>query len=289
MKAVYCIITDYNYLSRALCLYRSLEPFMGDSGINLYCVDAQSYDVVVRLNLDWAAIINHELFGKPEIRRSRPHIEYCWTLKPVVLRDAMKRWEADYYIHLDADTMAFDDPVSVIPVGANTLLTPHRFSPEFTKYTDVGRHNAGFVAFREEGHQALAWWEERCLEFCPSTPTRGIYADQTYLDELQLKFPFVLSSEDRRLNAAPWNIAEWNDEPIILYHFQGLRMFSLDRFDLYCGDYKLPDRVVQEIYWPYIRRLIDATLEIKSVDHDYPCRQRCSWYQRFNRSNPLNL
>lgn len=290
MKAVYCVITDYGYLARAVCLYRSLEPFMRDSGINLYCVDAKSYDVLVQLKLPWAAVISHDLFGKPEIRHSRSHTEYCWTLKPVVLLDAIKRFPARYYIYLDADMMAFGDPMTELASYslASIVLSPHRLSATFKRFGQSGCFNAGFVAVRDSeiGCESVKWWEDRCHEICPSQPTNGTYADQTYLGRFPEMFPGHCYATTRQINAAPWNIEDWKGEPITLYHFQGFRMFSLDCFDLYCGDYKLPEKAINEIYWPYLRRLIDATLEIKQIDRKYPYHRHRLWYRR---KNPINL
>lgn len=284
MKAVYRIITDYNYLSRALCLYRSLEPYLSDSWFCFFCLDKASKDILEQLYLPHAFVLDAPEY--PELRTTRSYREYCWTLKPAVLLQTPIL--AHWHIYLDADMMAFGDPGMALDPEANVILTPHRFSEQFKKYASRGFHNAGFAAFsNNEGIEALRWWQERCNELCPEQPVGPVYADQTYLDEMDDLFEGVISSPHRGLNVGPWNISDGIPEDLLLYHFQGLKIFSLNSFDLYSGDLELSKEIKDRIYRPYILNLVSAALELKRVADYGP--KLGKWYQSIKKRNAFAL
>ncbi len=113
----------------------------------------------------------------------------------------------------------------------------------------------------------LNWWQERCLESCYAVPADGRYADQKYLDEVPRLFPSVAISDLPGLNCAPWNVVGQkvarrggfvlvSGLPLLLYHFQGLRVMRRWALDYYASRVVLSKTVKEEIYRPYAEALI---------------------------------
>lgn len=289
MKAFYAVTTDRGYVPRVLCLYRSLQPWLGDTRFGFFCVDDGAAELLDKLDLPNAFVLRHADFASPELERVRPSRrlnEYCWTCKPAALRYAFAMWpELDWAVYLDGDMMAFGDPNLVLArPEAHVLLTPHRFALDTFKAWEslTGVHNGGYAAFRNspEGRRALDWWMERCLELCPAVPTNGVYADQTYLDNLPSAFAGVVASPHKGLNAAPWNIDGYrvrlrdgqvycDDDPLLIYHFQGMKLYGLRLYDMYAGPHRLPADAIRHIYRPHMHALAKATREVRAIDPDY--------------------
>ena len=287
MKSFYATITDINYLVRALALYYSFEPYLGPNRkFALFCVDEQSFELSMRMGLSRCLVLSIDDFETDEIRsikNTRSAKEYTWTFKPVALRHVLKLDpELDWVVYLDADMMVFGDPDTALRTEnqANCLLTPHASTAQgFIEEEKIaGEKNAGYVAFRnsQEGIRALGWWHDRCLELCPSVPTNGIYADQTYLNEIGHQFEAMVSSTHRGLNAGPWNVTGGEitiadgriylamDE-LLIYHFQGLRIYGSGLFDLYPGDLKISAIISDYIYRPYLRELSKTIERIRTL------------------------
>jgi hypothetical protein len=117
-----------------------------------------------------------------------------------------------------------------------------------------------------EGRSAVEWWRERCVESCTTQVTDVTFADQKYLDRLPELFPFGAASAHVGLNAAPWNIETYaiagfgggvrlDGQPLLLYHFQSLRLLNASLVDLYAGDRRIGDDARRLIYRPYLERV----------------------------------
>ena len=265
-------IANEPYALRALALYNSFLPFMGDKRFAVYCIDDDSVRLLENLQDSSLIIIPPNAFEDGELlalKKERATNEYCWTCKPVVLEHAMQHYpEIEWAVYLDSDMMAFGDPDQALPTdpGASAVLTPHRPSDDhFAQFIpSAGFYNAGYAGFKnsEAGRIALRWWRDRCIECCPNIPINGTYADQKYLDDLALNFAGVWNSPSAGLNAGPWNILGGqisvrgdrvfvNDDPLFLYHMQAFHIYSPRLFDNYRGHIRIPEPVRRFVYQPY--------------------------------------
>lgn len=277
LKVRYATTLDRNFLVRALCLYDSWREFVPDGEFGFYCMDEDSAQILEQMKPERAVVVRHEQFAFDDllaVRATRSMPEYCWTSKPAILLHALRDTpNLDWVVYLDSDMMMFGNIEQALTQAGQAafLLTSHRFHAEFAAYAEqVGDFNAGFVAFRNcpNGRQALEWWMSRCLEWCGAVPVPGKYADQKYLDRLPGLFDEIMPVM-HGLNVAPWNINNYplttdqsqvyvGDEPLLLFHFQGLRLHGYPFCDMYSGAMKLRKDVVDLIYRPHLERLKGA-------------------------------
>jgi hypothetical protein len=286
----YCTIFDSAYLSRALAMHESLLRASRTARLAFFCVDERASELLARMSLERALIVPHAEFDTgplEQARATRSRAEYCWTCKPfALLHLAAAAPEAEWAIYVDTDMLFYGDPDSALPdAQAHYVITAHNFHPAFEMYTaTAGGHNAGYFAMRngEQGRAVVRWWADRCIESCSVTSTELIYADQKYLDRMASLFPFGGSSGHPGLNVAPWNIERYrltseggapmvDGRPLLLYHFQALRILSNSLVDLYAGNRRISPRARELIYRPYLDALRRACARLqKDLADDLP-------------------
>jgi hypothetical protein len=282
---LYTTIFTAGYLPRALALYSSFRKHNGSARFAFACMDEEAAAVLEILDLPGSLVYRENDFAGERLlalKGERGVGEYCWTAKPFALGHLLERHpETDWVVYVDTDMLAFGDPdVALSDIGqADFVLTPHRFTKEFSSYApSAGLYNAGYVAFRNSpvGRAALAHWTALCVESCSAIVTAETYADQKYLERLLTAFPSGAASHHPGLNAAPWNIGQYrltssagrvrlNESPLLLYHFQSLRVFNGRWLDLYFGGRRLPASVRRMIYRPYLDALTRSYRRLQSV------------------------
>jgi hypothetical protein len=287
------------FVPRALTLQQSIVRRSPNSHFAFYCMDNATAALLKTFDLQNARILIPDEFETPAFREVKHRLnpgEYCWTCKSIALLHQLTTDPGlDWAVWVDADMYAFDDPNKALETyaDANVLLTPHRFSFQDVAVLEpiVGRFNAGYVAARNTkvGRAALDWWLARCIESCSATPTDGNYADQKYLERMPSLFSGVAESSLAGLNCAPWNVIGKSIEahgdrvavassPLLIYHFQGLRVLRQWAFDLYPSkDVALPASLKQHVYRPYLTALIEQMQNVarrpnkppSGVDNDF--------------------
>ena len=112
---------------------------------------------------------------------------------------------------------------------------------------------------------------KKCIAHCPikEEPQRKLFGDQRYVEDWPDKYKKVHILESIGANAALWNITNYkvtrkggqillDNVPLIFYHFSGLSIISRYEFNL-CWYYHIQDeKVVSQIYHPYLERLSAA-------------------------------
>jgi hypothetical protein len=292
----YCTLFDVNYLPRALVLFRSLRETCPGFRLRAYCMDEKSYALLQRLAPVGVEPISLRQLerddpGLAETRAGRSQVEYCWTATPSICLHALERDPSLAGItYVDADLMLFSDPAPLWDElgDGSILLVPHRFGHGHAHLEPhVGRFNVEFMTFRRDGPglEALAWWRERCLEWCHQRYEDGKFGDQKYLDDWPERFAGVHVLEHPGGRLAPWNADEHeltesedgphvDGQPLVFFHFHGLSLFGglaqLRRIGAARGHYRLepgPPPLVwkqnyavgpldlQLLWQPYVHRL----------------------------------
>ena len=185
------------------------------------------------------------------------------------------RPEIDVLTYLDSDLYFFSDPTPIFEAfqGYSTLIIEHRFPPQRVQMEAYGRYNVGWLTFRRDaqGLACVAWWRDRCLEWCYDRLEDGRFADQGYLDQFPKLFRDVLVLDHPGANLAPWNagthqLAEKDGhilvdgQSLIFFHFQNFRQMApliwrVDHRDNFVPPYRFLGRL---LYRPYIRALARA-------------------------------
>jgi hypothetical protein len=146
----------------------------------------------------------------------------------------------------------------------------------------TGLYIVQFMTFRsdEDGRAALDWWRERCLEWCFARYEDGKMGDQKYLDDWPTRFggvrllghPGVLGPwciESRRVEEGPEGVTV-DGEPLIFFHFMGLRRYADGTYRPAAGRFRITDEERRWIYDPYVERLTDLRRRITTIAPDYP-------------------
>jgi hypothetical protein len=284
---VYCTYFDHNYLSRGLGLYLSLQRHAPGSRLWVLCLSEACYEAIIALelpNLVARRLADFET-ADPEVaatRANRNLLEYYFTCSPAWMLHVLKNEpEAEWVTYLDGDLYFFASPEPIYEElkDAVVAITPHRFPAKLAQLQRFGTYNVGWVGARNEpeGIAVIKWWREKCIEWCHDYVDGGRFADQGYLDSFSGRSSRVKAIENIGVNLAPWNIENYEiefregqvwidrDQPLIFFHFQGLKMglgwfiFNSHRF------YRAPfsKAVRNHIYKPYI----DELLAIEKVNN----------------------
>jgi hypothetical protein len=275
----FCTYCDRGYAARLRCLHASLraqgEPFR----LFVLCFDADT-EAVVATTRDPSLVavpLAGLLAADPAyaaVRAQRSRVEFYFTSTPVLVRHCLQHdAAADGMTYLDADLFFFGPASAVFAEqgDASVGIVPHRFPPRLADRANHGTYNVGWVSFRRDadGQACLAWWRERCLEWCHDRlEAGGRFADQGYLDEFPRRFRGVRALEHPGINAAPWNVDSaalgnaggkptLHGKPVVFYHYQGIREVAPGWFDPGLGTYQVPltPALRDGIYLPYLRRL----------------------------------
>ena len=248
----YCTYFDHRYLPLGLALRASLERVGGEFTLWVLAFDEETaafLDAAVLPSLRVVRMAQLEAFDSDlkTIEHTRSRVEYYFTCSPCLPRYLMEVEHVDEVTYLDSDLWFFDSPEHVFDEFCNgsVAIVSHRFSGAAARsHAKHGRYNVGWLTFRNDvnGRACLEWWRARCLEWCYDRVESSRYADQKYLDSFEKHFAGVREIVHPGANLAPWNVARYvvtqdasgvcvDGQPLIFFHFQGLRRLAPGTYD----------------------------------------------------------
>lgn len=302
MPHTFCTLVDSAYLPRALALAKSLARYAPDAPLHIVAMDEATISVLRQLRLPH--VIPHPL---EELERwdsdlvktkdARSLAEYCWTAKAsTVLRVLELEPHADTVTYVDADIELFSNVDALLNElrNASVGIVAHNYARPYQKYEATsGIYNAGWVSFRNDLHarSVLAWWRERCLEWCYHRYEDGKAFDQKYLEEWPRHFEGVRVLRNIGAGVAPWNVSKYtlegegdritvDGQPLVFYHYHSLRVFEPTvaariashlsreprRADLLWTTGYPASPIERRLIWnPYLRRLAHETAVVRST------------------------
>jgi hypothetical protein len=311
MTTCHTIICDIKYVAPALAFYRSLRA-VTDHPLRIYTLDVEAAAVLRQFALERVEVVAPAEYIPAhvlQLRQSRSLSAFAFTLKPIVLLHATSTG-AEWISYFDADIGVFADPARLLeglPPGTPASFTPHRFSSVFRYYeSSVGRFNAGYVAFRNgpQGRKILEDWRDRCVAWCQDFVDGNRYSDQKYLNELADLYPAIDICRHKGANVAPWNISGVrlsleneqvcvDRDPLVFYHFQGLKRYGPRLFDLYASrELTVDGPLLDLVYRPYVQLLADACDDVSRVSRralEYSSNTWARTLARFGWRQPGNL
>jgi hypothetical protein len=298
----FCTLFDSNYLPRALVMYHSLEATGEDFTLYAVCFDDLAYQILIKLNLSKLIAIPLGAFESPQLRAvkgQRTAGEYCWTCTPHTIRYVLDTYLLPEVTYLDADLWFNERPSFLLEeltqAGASVLITPHRYTQRYDQSATSGIYCVQFMIFKadERGLAALQWWQDRCLEWCYARFEDGKFGDQKYLDDWPQRFEGVHVLEHIGGGVAPWNVQQYklskrlnklyvDDALLVFYHFHGYKYYADGIHDF--GNYRLGRNVVEWLYHPYAKALLNAYSEIRAVHPKFSfgwASKNQSWKAKF--------
>ncbi len=272
-----CAIASDAYVTRAMVLYSSLIRHQQNFHIWYCAVDDSAYEKLQRLNMRNATIIHvRELRNQQllDTMYSRKLDEFCWTLKPFLIKHLFDKHNLKRVLYLDSDMYFFAPLANVYNEwGTYSFLMCTQRASEQIEHA-CGMYQAGLIGVKNDhyGLNILHWWRDRCLEWCYDyfDETYNRWGDQKYLDRVPNDFENIKIVTNVGINAAPWNImlnnvgyyvyqtydkVFINSDMLSAYHFGSIGI-SDSGYDVWTRDSVNPDySVMQLIYSPYFAML----------------------------------
>jgi hypothetical protein len=287
MKTHIITTFDKNHLGRAVAFRHSLYQHAPDSHVWFLLLDDLAFDMAQKLHLRDTTLLRTEDIDDPEllsIRNSRTIPEFASTVKPAFLRYMMKSGKVssqDLLGFMDVDFLFYQPAAPLFQKmfeSGSIIITPHKFPShsEHEKFTK-GVYNAGMVFFRNTSSamQCLEEWRKQCIKWCYIRYEDGKIGDQGYLNDWPKKYGGVYELTDKGVNLGTWNIQNYrvtknvkgefmiDDEPLICYHFHGLKLF----FDKKKRLKAYPITIYHTgIYKPCIHALREAYAQLRFLD-----------------------
>ena len=278
----FCTYFDRNYMAMGLTLYRSLLDHAKPFALWVLCFDDATHEILTKLGMENLLPVSLREFeeGDEELLRAkkgRSRAEYYFTCTPSWPLYLMNRHpEIDRITYLDSDLMFYSSPEPIFrEVGEKSVaIVGHRFPDRLRHMEIYGIYNVGLLAFGNDpsGRECLQWWRERCLEWCYDRVEDGKFADQKYLDDWPERFPRVAVLQHKGAGLAPWNWMNYkirvdegkttvDGQPLIFYHFQGLKILSRRFFDTGIAAYgPMPVDFRRSLYTRYVESVLDTEL-----------------------------
>ena len=299
----FCTYFNQDYLSRRLALHYSLAQHMKDFTLWVLCLDETTAEVLNKLNYPHLRVVPlAQLEGYDKdllaVKPDRKQIEYFFTLSPIFPRYLLNTVPVNSITYLDQTSIfMLTLPHSTQNWGKILVyIIPHRFPEKDRERENYEIYNVGLLIFKNDarGLACLRWWREKCLEWCYDRMQPERFADQKYLDHWPALFEGVKVSQHVGANLAPWNFSNYriitlpdnkatvDGQPLIFYHFQGLRLASwwLNQPRVWIYAEPMAPSLLHWFYDPYIQILKNMYREIKQTEiaTNRPfstCQRRC--------------
>ncbi|MCK9386999.1 MAG: hypothetical protein M0Q22_01220 [Sulfuritalea sp.] len=307
-KRYFCTLFDSGYLLKGVAMLKSLASHCPDAHVHVLCMDRQTQDILMRLDLPHISCIplsDLEDAALLEAKKVRGVAEYCWTLSPCLPWYVLQNNpQIDFITYLDADLL-FYSPLRPLfdEIGDSSIaIIEHRFAPRLKDREVNGRFCVEWVSFRrdEEGLACLSHWREQCIEWCYYRLEEGRMGDQKYLDEWPDRYPSCHILQHPGAGIAPWNysqyVFDWGSSggitvqgvPLIFYHFHQFQLLDNGQFDRLSTFYTSESPEPGPVYEVYESALKAALLEVRAVAPGFSGGLRPAarvagrrWVQRF--------
>lgn len=243
-------ICSANYLSAALSLKESFQQHNKDPFYIVLAdkspIDKKENNIVEVEELG----IDHETLGT--LLEEYNIIEFNTAVKPFAFSWFYKTYKPEKVMYLDPDILVFDS-LDIIwnAVERNDIaVTPHILSYEITPELyhlliasiNTGIFNLGFIAvsLNERTLRFLDWWQWHLKKYGHNRIPRGEFYDQKVMNLLPVFFDKLNILKHPGMNVAEWNFHERqltavggeyyiNDQPLIFFHFSGIRISSFEK------------------------------------------------------------
>lgn len=241
-----------NYLGRARVLAKSIKKYNPGAIFHLVLIGH------FPLNFDPSfEPFDHIWYASDIIDKEYHHLffiydalELCGGLKPLAALHILNNIPSIKTLtHLDSDIAVYSclDFLKIELQESSILLTPHLLAPNIDNREIVeneltimrtGIFNTGFFAIKNdsEGRAFLSWWWSRLKDFGQVDLSRGLFADQKWVDFAPSFFQKINIIRDPGCNVATWNLSErkiqqQQDGTLLINNKSTLKFFHFSGFD----------------------------------------------------------
>lgn len=209
----FCTLSDSNYLIKGLTMYDSLVNTQCDFMLHYLCLDIESFNKLIDLNLESIKPYNLDdlIEGDINLQSARNKLTYrdfCFALASYFSKYLLEK-ELDSILYMDSDLFFYNDldlvynEIRERSVG----IIRHR---HVERGHFVGEYNVGIVYFKndQEGRFCCTrWWE---LVSDPSNKYAQVYGtcgDQKYLELFDSFIPedSICVIDEESSHVAPFN------------------------------------------------------------------------------------
>lgn len=274
----FCTSVDSGRLFKGLALYHSLTRHAPGSVLWVLCLDQATERVIGALPLPGLHVLPLAELEAAEpglraVRSERTPLEYRFTCTPALLWHLLTRVpDVAPITHLDADVYFLANPAPVLEdsVAGSITITPRRIAESRRDLAKLGRYDSSWLTFMDDriARECLAWWRNRCIEWCYDRVEDGKFAHLKYLDDWPTRFEGVHVLAHPGAAVAPWNVATHpvslggqglrvGGGPLVSYRFDGFERVTSWLFDpgLARHGAKLTPILRDDLYLPYLAEL----------------------------------
>ena len=129
---------DKNYMSRGIVLYESLKKHCEDFTMYVLAMDdvVESYLISLdygNLKIITVADIKEMYPVLVRLEKERTRGEFSWTLSSFSIQYALRKFNLDSCIYVDADTCFYNNPELLLKECGekSVLITEHNYTPEY--------------------------------------------------------------------------------------------------------------------------------------------------------------
>lgn len=271
---------DKNYMSRGLALYGSLKKHCPSFEMYALAMDdvAASYLTSLgygNLKVVTVADIKEMYPVLVRLEKERTRGEFSWTLSSFSIQYALRKFNLNSCIYVDADTCFYNNPELLLKECGekSVLITEHNYTPEYDQSATSGKFCVQFMYFKNnsDGNKVLEYWRSKCEEWCYNRMEDGKFGDQKYLDDWESRFEgIVYNCRNIGCGVAPWNIQKYDisvedgtyfvtervtkiKKPVVFFHYHALLEIAERKWVL--SQYRLAENDKKVFFEPYIKEL----------------------------------
>lgn len=216
----FCTLSDRKYLLQGLALYDSLTRMKESFKLHYLCLDDETYNVLLSLNLDKIRLIKLSDLEKedkdlinfesnPDSVWGDRYTQYCWAMAPYLCDLLINKEKLSEILYCDSDIYFFNDfHLIEEEIGNKSIgIVKHRITPK--ECEKPGIYNVGIIFFKGDisGRSCCNFWKG--LLFNPNnrySKKFGTCGDQKYLELFPMIYNSVLCIIDKKVgHLAPWN------------------------------------------------------------------------------------
>lgn len=285
---IFCTLFNQYYLTRGLALYQSLKATCPNFTLYVFAFDDITYAHIKSIDDERLIAVSLADFEDEELLKVKPtrsFAEYCWTSTSSTILWVLKNTSAKSCTYIDADMYFYHNPkilLDEMTEDQSVMITSHNYTPRYDQSALSGKYCVQFMHFKHDanGLKVLAWWRERCIEWCYNRHEDGKFGDQKYLDVWPTMFEGICDLKHKGL-LAPWNIQQFrilkdrehfifetstkNEFPLVFFHFHGVKYYANNKFIYAPRSYQISKDFIEKYYVPYCEILKTIQNEL-SVD-----------------------